>query len=97
MSVDSAIQTFSGIANENEFYGHHYLAEVFQGDIKALIDQWNATEDAAATPEGKAAARAPHRRLGGLGGKWFSGVSAFAKLKDPAERLRAHAALHQPL
>ena len=97
MSVDSAIQTFSGIANENEFYGHHYLAEVFQGDIKALIEQWNAAEEAAATPEGKSAARAPHRRLGGLGGKWFSGVSAFAKLKDPAERLRAHAALHQPL
>jgi hypothetical protein len=97
MSVDSAIQTFSGIANENEFYGHHYLAEVFQGDIKALIDQWSATEESAATPEEKAAARAPHRRLGGLGGKWFSGVSAFAKLKDPAERLRAHAALHQPL
>jgi hypothetical protein len=97
MSVDSAIQTFSGIANENEFYGHHYLAEVFQGDIKALIDQWNATEEAAATPEGRAAARAPQRRLGGLGGKWFSGISAFAKLKDPAERLRAHAALHQPL
>ena len=97
MSVDSAIQTFSGIANENEFYGHHYLAEVFQGDIKALIDQWNAAEDAAATPEEKAAVRAPQRRLGGLGGKWFSSVSAFAKLKDPAERLRAHAALHQPL
>ena len=97
MSVDSAIQTFSGIANENEFYGHHYLAEVFQGDIKALIEQWNSAEEAAATPEGKAAARAPHRRLGGLGGKWFSGVSAFAKLKVPAERLRAHAALHQPL
>ena len=97
MSVDSAIQTFSGIANENEFYGHHYLAEVFQGDIKALIDQWNAAEEAAVTPEDKAAARAPQRRLGGLGGKWFSGVSAFAKLKDPAERLRAHAALHQPL
>jgi hypothetical protein len=97
MSVDSAIQTFSGIANENEFYGHHYLAEVFQGDIKALIDQWNATEEAAVTPEEKAAVRAPNRRLGGLGGKWFAAVSAFAKLKDPAERLRAHAALHQPL
>ena len=97
MSVDSAIQTFAGIANENEFYGHHYLAEVFQGDIKALIDQWNAAEEVAATPEEKTANRAPHRRLGGLGGKWFSSVSAFGRLKDPAERLRAHAALHQPL
>jgi hypothetical protein len=97
MSVDQTVQTFVGITNENEFYGHHYLAEVFQGDITALIDQWNATEEAAVTPEEKAAVRAPNRRLGGLGGKWFAAVSAFAKLKDPAERLRAHAALHQPL
>lgn len=69
MSVDQTVQTFVGITNENEFYGHHYLAEVFQGDIKTLIEQWNAAEEAAATPEEKAAARAPHRRLGGLGGK----------------------------
>ena len=97
MSVDQTVQTFVGITNENEFYGHHYLAEVFQGDIKTLIEQWNAAEEAAATPEEKATTRAPHRRLGGLGGKWFAAVSALAKLKDPAERLRAHAALHQPL
>jgi hypothetical protein len=97
MSVDQTVQTFAGIANENEFYGHHYLAEVFQGDIKTLIEQWNAAEEAAATPEEKAAARAPHRRLGGLGGKWFAAISALARLKDPAERVRAHAALHQPL
>ena len=97
MSVDQTVQTFVGITNENEFYGHHYLAEVFQGDIKTLIEQWNAAEEAAATPEEKAAARAPHRRLGGLGGKWFAAISALARLKDPAERLRAHAALHQPL
>lgn len=97
MSVDQTVQTFAGIANENEFYGHHYLAEVFQGDIKALIEQWQVAEEAAETPEAKAAARTPHRRLGGLGGKWFSGVSALARLKDPAERLHAHAALHQPL
>ena len=97
MSVDQTVQTFVGITNENEFYGHHYLAEVFQGDIKILIEQWNAAEEAAATPEEKAAARAPHRRLGGLGGKWFAAISALARLKDPAERLRAHAALHQPL
>lgn len=97
MSVDSAVQTFVGIANENEFYGHHYLAEVFQGDIKALIDQWNAADEAATTPEERAAARAPHRRLGGLGGRWFTSVSALGRLKDPAECLKAHAALHQPL
>jgi len=97
MSVDQTVQTFVGITNENEFYGHHYLAEVFHGDIKTLIEQWNAAEEAAETPEEKGAVRAPHRRLGGLGGKWFAAVAALARLKDPAERLRAHVALHQPL
>jgi len=97
MSVEQTVQTFAGITNENEFYGHHYLSEVFQGDIKALIEQWQATEDAAATPEAKVAVRAPHRRLGGLAGKWFTSVAALGRLKEPADRLRAHAALHQPL
>jgi hypothetical protein len=97
MSVAQTVQTFSGITNENEFYGHHYLSEVFQGDIKALIDRWQAAEDAVATPEEKATARPPHKRLAGLGGKWFSSVAALEKLRDPAERLSAHAALHRPL
>ena len=96
MSVDSTVQTFAGLTNENEFYGHHYLAEVFQGDIKTLIEQWNAVEETASTPEEKAApAPAPPPRW--TGGKWFTSVSGLARLKDPAERLRAHAALHQPL
>ena len=51
MSVAQTVQTFSGITNENEFYGHHYLSEVFQGDIKALIDRWQAAEDAVSSPE----------------------------------------------
>ena len=38
MSVAQTVQSFAGIANENEFYGHHYLAEVFKGDIRALIE-----------------------------------------------------------
>ena len=48
MSVAQTVQSFAGIANENEFYGHHYLAEVFKGDIRALIESWQAVEDAAA-------------------------------------------------
>ena len=27
--------TFTGIHNENEFYSHHYLSEIFSGDIRA--------------------------------------------------------------
>ena len=44
MPVLDAVQTFPGIANENEFYSHHYLAEVFKGDIKAKLDAWEAAE-----------------------------------------------------
>ena len=38
MSVADSVSTFAGLTNENAFYSHHYLAEVFKGDIKSLID-----------------------------------------------------------
>ena len=38
MPVMEAVQTFVGIANENEFYSH-YLSEVLKGDIKSA---WNS-------------------------------------------------------
>ena len=37
--------TFAGIHNENEFYGHHYLSEVFAGDVRETVERWR---DAAA-------------------------------------------------
>ena len=100
MSVAQTIQSFVGIANENEFYGHHYLSEVFNGDIRAQIERWQAAEEAAATATTdteRAAARAPHRRLAGLGGKWFAGLAAHARFREPAERWIAHQTLHEPL
>ena len=32
--------TFTGIQNENEFYSHHYLAELFANDIQATTARW---------------------------------------------------------
>ena len=46
--------TFTGIQNENEFYSHHYLTEVFAGDIKDTLARWRkeATEaNATQTPD----------------------------------------------
>ena len=105
MSVAQTIQSFAGIANENEFYGHHYLAEVFKGDIRALIESWQAAEDAAAqaittgaaTEETRAESRAPYKRLGGLGGKWFATLASHGRLREDAERLQSHLLLHTPL
>ena len=30
---------FTGIHNENEFYSHRYLSEIFGGDIRATVDR----------------------------------------------------------
>jgi hypothetical protein len=105
MSVAQAVPSFAGIVNENEFYGHHYLAEVFKGDIRALIEEWQSAEDAAAQAaapgttarEGRADFRAPHKRLAGLGGRWFATLASHARLRDDAERLKNHMVLHAPL
>lgn len=69
MPVLEAVQTFAGITNENEFYSHHYLAEVFKGDIKARLDAWDALE---AEHAGEEARRAPYKRLQAWAQKWFS-------------------------
>lgn len=105
MSVAQTVQSFTGIANENEFYGHHYLAEVFKGDIRTLIESWQAAEEAGAqaiaagtaSEESRAETRAPFKRLGGLGGKWFAGLASQTRLNEDAERLQAHLQLHAPL
>lgn len=101
MSVAQTVQSFIGIINENEFYGHHYLAEVFKGDIRTLIESWQAAEEAAAVDkaneEVRLASRAPYKKLGGLGGKWFAALAAHGRLRDAEERLQSHRALHAPL
>jgi hypothetical protein len=109
MSVAQTVQSFTGLANENEFYGHHYLAEVFKGDIRTLIESWQATEDTGAqaiaagtaNEDSRADAlvkiRAPFKRLGGLGGKWFAGLASQGRLNEDAERLQSHLQLHTPL
>ena len=105
MSVAQTIQSFAGIANENEFYGHHYLAEVFKGDIRILIESWQAAEDAAAeaiasssaTEESRVESRAPNKRLAGVGGKWFASLLSHGRLREDNERIQSHMQLHRPL
>jgi hypothetical protein len=69
MPVLEAVHTFAGIANENEFYSHHYLAEVFKGDIKDRLLAWETAE---AEHPGDDAWRAPYKRLQAWAQRWFS-------------------------
>ncbi|MEY4445410.1 MAG: hypothetical protein RL444_523 [Verrucomicrobiota bacterium] len=96
MSVAQASQNFVGITNENEFYGHQYLAEVFAGDIRELIDRWQASADAA--PAGDEEAKVtPFVKLRRQGTPWFAELNKLGRLRDPAECIRAHRELHKPL
>ena len=83
MPVLDAVQTFAGIANENEFYSHHYLAEVFKGDIKARLDTWEAVE---AEHQGDEAFKTPARRLQAWAQKWFSLRGQVQRARDDTER-----------
>ena len=65
MPVADAVQTFVGIANENEFFSHHYLAQVFRGNIKDTLDRWNTVE------EGSHDQRSPVKTLAGCTKGWF--------------------------
>ena len=101
MAATQTVQTFAGIANENEFYSHHYLAEVFKGDIRTLIESWQATEEAAgqATATG-VATEEPGRLIRqyacALQTAWRPGRKVVrdprqsGRLREDAERLESH-------
>ena len=91
MPVVEAVQTFAGIANENEFYSHHYLAEVFKGDIRERLEQWAAAEQA--QPE----QRAPYRQLASWATQWFALRHASAYGSTAAERLTSFQQVQQGL
>jgi len=92
-----AVQTFAGITNENEFYSHHYLAEVFKGDIKARLDAWEAAESSQADEAGDDRHRAPHKRLQAWAQKWFALRSQVQRAGEAAERWRLFTQLNAGL
>ena len=94
MPVLDAVQTFAGITNENEFYSHHYLAEVFKGDIKARLEAWDADE---ALYPGDEPHRAPPKRLTAWSQKWFSLRGQIERSRDDAEKWQLFAQLQTGL
>ena len=54
-------ESFIGIQNENEFYSHHYLAEIFGNDIREATARWRTV--AVEQPDG---ARTPDQELRAL-------------------------------
>ena len=67
--------SLTGIHNENEFYSHHYLAEIFTGDIQATLERWREEAEAAGT-------RTPYAELRAL--PRFTAASAASSPKSRA-------------
>lgn len=84
MSLD-----LTGIHNVGEFYSHHYLTALLEGDLKATLSGWLAAEK-------DGGAKTPAKRLAGLANKFFvwqgqaSGVSSTEARLEPARELHAH-------
>lgn len=80
-----------GISNENEFYSQHYLAEIFSGDVKEVLGNWQEKET-----EAKAAAvtkkdedqawRTPWAQINGIAREGLEVLAEIAKA-GPKERL----------
>ena len=94
MPVLEAVHTFAGIANENEFYSHHYLAEVLKGDIRSCLDTWEAAE---AEHPGDEAHRAPFKRLQSWAQRWFTLRGQLQRARDNAERWQLYCQIQSGL
>ena len=84
---------WSGISNENEFYSEHYLAEVFSGDVKDLLDAWLEQERSArAEATGGQVienTRTPYNQLASLARPWQQTERELSRSRSSAEKLAA--------
>ena len=78
--------TFAGIHNENEFYSHHYLSEIFTGDIRDTVARWRDTADAAGGAS--AGARTPPDALRALARDYLQFRRQFAHARQHEARVR---------
>ena len=77
--------TFAGIHNENEFYSHHYLSEIFTGDIRDTVARWRDAAEAAGGAS--AGARTPPDALRALARDYLQFRRQFAHARRHEARV----------
>jgi len=87
-----------GITNENEFYSQHYLAEIFSGDVRGVLEVWaereaKAREAAKAQGQRDPAWRAPASALNALARDALHEFESLRRPQSPRERLATGRAL----
>lgn len=85
-----------GISNENDFYSHHYLSEIFVGDIRGVLDGWQQKENEAReqerTEREKGGSpvkgyRTPFEALRSYSGEYFRQLNQHKAAKGETKRL----------
>ena len=87
-----------GISNENEFYSQHYLAEIFSGDVRGVLEAWNQREDEAreqarSRGDKEPAWRAPWSQLNNAARDWLQRLGEAEGSREPLEQARLGRAL----
>lgn len=89
---------WTGITNENEFYSQHYLAEIFSGDVRGVLDAWadresQAREAAKAQGQRDPAWRTPAAALSAMAREALYQLETLRRPNAPNERLAIGRAL----
>ncbi|TAK52677.1 MAG: class I SAM-dependent DNA methyltransferase [Betaproteobacteria bacterium] len=89
---------WTGITNENQFYSQHYLAEIFSGDVRGVLDAWaeretQAREAARLQGHRDPAWRSPASALGAMAREALQQLETLRRPHAPNERLAIGRAL----
>lgn len=87
--------TYLGINNENEFYSHYYLSQVFAKDVKETLDAWAEREKAA--KESDAEYRAPFNRLRALKTDYFAIQEQLKRERSAKQRVEKQRSFFEAL
>jgi len=97
MAISDNAATYLGIQNENEFYSAHYLSEVFDGDIRELINQWQAQEQHDRETNQSVIFEPPYQRLRNLARPYFKAHEKIQRERSLKASLEERRELHQQL
>ena len=75
-------EAFVGIQNEHEFYSDHYLAEIFDQDLKRTAGQWRKDAEDRDEP-----GQTPDAALRGLKDEYFQFRAEFDEERDDRKRI----------
>ena len=86
MAITDTAATYIGINNENEFYSHHYLSQVFEGDIKQVLADWKEQEDRSKAQD-EVTQQAPYNQLRNLSRDYFIMREKIRREKNTHKRI----------